>query len=1161
MINWTSSQLNAINVKNSNILVSAAAGSGKTAVLVERVIKLICDENNPVDLDKLLIVTFTNAAAAEMKGRISERLNSYLLEHPNDTNVRRQLSLVPVANISTIDSFCINLVREYFFKLDISRDFSILDNSEQLLLEEVVLQSIIEEKYEDANESFKDLVELLSTTKNDNNLIACVKRINNYISAQAFPFEWLDSVCEIYNPEVDFVKTKVYRTIAFEINEAIGYAKELLNNSSSNLDEYDSMYDSYSAMINEDGDIFKRVGALLNEKKWNELKEYVNNIKFDNAPRAKKDANAEIKTIVLNNRAIYKDIINKDIKGLVSADIEEIKADNEYLYPRIKELISLVKEFNSVLLEAKKELNSYSFSDIEHFAIELLFYNENREIIRTELAKEYENTFYEILVDEYQDTNSAQDTLFKMLSNGHNRFMVGDIKQSIYRFRLAMPEIFLNKKHTYQPYDKASPEKRKQIMLDTNYRSREGICDYTNFVFSKLMSESAGGVDYTKEEYLYNGANYPYNSAPCAQLKLVNTPEDEDIDEYEAKEVASLILDKIKNKEQVRVSETETRNIEFGDFAILFRSSKNRLPVFSKVFSEFGIPVIANNRTNLFENNEVSILISLLRVVDNPIQDVPLLATLMSVFYGYTADEIASARVNHRNDKLYFAIIENDIFKKFNEDIERYRKYACSMSIESFIRLIIDETSYLSLISAMGNDEQRKLNVMKFVELAKSFDAGENVGLTAFMRYIDNIISSGYEIESAEVNANGENAVNLMSIHKSKGLEFPVVILAGSAHQYNKDDLRQLVLLNNELGIGLKVNNEEKLYRYNSIQYSGIKALNSRDLMSENLRVLYVAITRAKEQFITFASYKNINDKIDKLSGKIIDGRISPYVVKKASSDAELLIMTALLHKDADVLRDCCAVNIPSDTDFCFDLSVDIIGDKFEKKESAIETVNADEELVNRIKEKLSFEYKRTELSSYSSKLNASSLDKREQSYKFFASKKPSFISDGKLTGAEKGTAMHEFMQYCDYNNAKVDLEGEIKRIYDEGYLSEIQCASLNREKLKAFFNSALAKRMFKSKNLYREFKISSFVPISELEESEFNDRVLIQGIADCVFEEDGELVLVDYKTDYVKDEKELLNLYKNQINFYKNAVSKTLNMRVKEAMLYSFSLSKECIY
>ncbi len=1170
MPNWTKPQQNAIDARNSNILVSAAAGSGKTAVLTERVIKLITDINLDVDIDKLLIVTFTNAAAAEMKTRISNKLLKIIAEEQNNSNALRQLSLLPNAKISTIDSFCIALVRENFFKLDIEQDFRILDDSENALLEQTAIDELFDMLYEEDSIEFKELVNMFSSTKDDKGLTENVKKISRFISSQAFPDLWLDEACNTYNPEIEFKNSFWAQYVVNETNELLKVVKDLHSQAINVLNPFDEKHAKLFDVLESDGKI---IDALIDNAKtdrWDEEFEMLKVFKssFVRFPSVKCDE----KDFVKANRDLYKNIIIKSIPPMYSITSSDYMNDCEVFYPLIKKLTDIVKQFNQKTYEMKKELNAFTFSDTEHFAINLLFYpDENGEIVKTDLAKELESSFYEILVDEYQDTNAAQDTLFQVLSNGKNRFMVGDVKQSIYKFRLAMPSIFTDKKDSFTLYDESNNDINQKIILSNNFRSRKGVCDYVNFVCKQVMSKKVGGIEYNEEEMLNSSADFNDTDIPSAQIKYAVTPEGEDADEYEAHQIANYIIKKINNKEQIKDG-NGYRTIRYGDFAILLRSAKRRMNVIAEVFSQYGIPTVSNNKVNLFDNKEVTILLNFLRTIDNPTQDIPLLATLMSVFYGYSADDISQAKVDCPYGNLYSSISSSNAFSRFVDDLKTYREYASSMSVENLVRQIIKDTSYLSLISAMGNHEQRVQNIMLLVDIAKRFDNGENVGLTAFIRYIDSIIDNKFNVESACVNASGVDAVTIMTVHHSKGLEFPVCILAGANHKYNKDDVNKGIMQLNaqQNGIGLKVYNDEKLCRYDSLQYSVLKDINNYELMSENLRVLYVAMTRAKEQFVTFitVSSKGIEKYVDKRSKKLISSSsssvpvISPFVVKEVNTDAELLTLCALIHKDGKILRDMCSKNdIGFDMYTDFHLDIELLDVESEPEQTEPQQVSYNPELLSQINDKLSFKYEHLGVSAFTSKRTASSLDAPEQDFKYSATSKPAFLSKGNMTSAQKGTAMHTFMQFCDYKFAKENLENEIERLVSFSFLTDEQAKVLDRKRLSAFFNGNFADRMFGSSHIYREIKVSSFVPVNEIEDTDFTDEVLIQGIADCVFEENGELVLVDYKTDKADSEEELLDKYKNQIAFYKKAVAKTLNKPVKEAVLYSFSLNKVCIY
>lgn len=1162
MPQWTPQQNNAITARNRNILVSAAAGSGKTAVLVERVRQMICNKENPVDIDKLLIVTFTNAAAAEMRYRISKSLSECIKNNPGDSFYKRQLSLIPNAKICTIDSFCVNLVKENFFDLSINQDFATLEESELQLLEDNIISDVLDEYYEENDDDFISLAESFTSPGNEKPLINAIKKILRFIYAQPFPYHWLNNALELYNPNVPFEDTIWFEYIKNEIDNLFNLAEELITENISLVDfDTEDINNKFIDVFEDDLSVLSGMRNTY-EKSWNELLN-IDTVKFKTMPRTTKiDSIAAAK--LKNNRENYKTILTKDIPSFFISTAKEYAEDMASLYPKFAMLIRLVKDVDERLMAEKKERNSYSFSDIEHFAINLLFSldEESGKIIRSDLAENLSENFYEILVDEYQDTNEAQDLLFTYLSNGKNLFTVGDIKQSIYRFRLAMPDIFNKKKKMYSSYDENDNNTSSKIILDKNFRSRKDICSFVNFVFSNIMSSQLGEVEYNSEEYLNCGADYSDTDVPSADIRILNGVKGEDTDKKEAAYIAKIIKQKVKSGELIKDGDTY-RPVRYGDFAILMRSLKNHINDYSQVLTDYGIPIICDNSTNLFENSEIRMLMSLLRTIDNPMQDIPLLATLMSPFYGFTADELAEIKIGTNAKGLYSCIFnaDNQKVKDFIKDRAELRKLSVTMSVAGFIRYIVESKGMIAFINAMGNSEQRYQNILKLISFASKFDNGVNVGLTAFIRYIDKIVSSDKSVDSASLTSGSTDAVTIMSVHHSKGLEFPICILAGASRQYNKQDLSDKILLNTNLGLGLKCHNEELMYQYNSIPYAVIKSKNTTELMSENLRVLYVAMTRAKEQFITFITCDNIERKAKKLSAGIVNGKILPYMCRKIQCDADFFILCTLIHPHGQKLRTLADSDYVS-YDFDFPLNLEI-ADEIEVPEQTEEYIfaDSDEKIISQIKEKLGFSYKRKELEGLSTKLTASMLDSSEQGFEYITSSKPSFMNKHELTPAQRGTAMHAFMQYCDYLNAKNNLESEIDRMLDMGFISEEQAKSLDAERLHKFFSSDFATRMFSSNKIHREIKVSSFIKANEIYDTEYDDPVLIQGIADCVFEEDDGLVLVDYKTDRIKDEQQLLARYEKQVMFYKNAVSKTLKKNVKSAVLYSFYLNKICEY
>lgn len=1161
MPKWTPQQNNAITARGRNILVSAAAGSGKTAVLVERVIKKITDSENPVDIDKLLIVTFTNNAASEMKFRITKSLKEILRKEPFNQNAQRQLNLMPNAKICTIDSFCINLVRENFFELGINQDFTNLDENEASLLEDEIISNLTDELFENNDEEFIKLVEQFNTPGNEKPFINAVKKVRRFIYAQPFPYSWAYKMSELYNSNTAFENSKWFEYIKGEADYLISIAKKCVSNNISLLNQIDDskLNEKFENLFLNDKSLIDNVSDLLNTS-WDDL------VKLGVPSFARLVSTAkldeELASEIKANRNTYTNIIKKEIPAFFICSKEDYVKSLNTLYPIIKKLIDFVKIVDARLMVEKNERNSYSFSDTEHFAINLLFTPDGDKIIKKELADRLSAEFEEILVDEYQDTNEAQDLLFAYLSNGHNLFTVGDVKQSIYRFRLAMPNIFNSRRKLYTDYNPNDNEKSSRIILDKNFRSSKGICEYVNFIFSKVMSERVGELDYNAQNRLNFGANYKKNDIPSAQIHILDGAKGEETDTREAIQIAKLIRKKIDSKEQIKDGD-EYRDIRYSDFAILFRSMKNHVDSYVEVFTDMSIPVQCDNSSNLFENNEIKLILSLLRTIDNPTKDISLLSTMMSPIYAFTADELAQIRIENKQKNFYFSVVnsQNEKVLNFLEDIKNLKELSVTMSVSNFIRYLVEDKGIVAFINAMGNGEQRYQNILALISFAQKFDSGVNIGLTSFIRYIDKIIDTDKGIDSKSIVSGKDDAVTIMTVHHSKGLEFPICILAGAARSYNTGELTENLLINTVYGFGLKVHNEKRMYNIQSIPYSVIKSKSANELMSENLRVLYVAMTRAKEQFITFVSCQNIERKMQTLYSKLIDGEITPYAVKSCKSDADIILLCSLFHQNAGQLQELAGCRLfanPAD----FDMSIDIDkSENFEEDEIKLEKAEYQESTVKEITDKLSYKYDYLPLSNVTSKMTASSLDDSDTNFEYITSSKPAFMNKAEMTPAMRGTAMHTFMQFCNYNFAKDNLDEEIENLVSGGFITEEQGKSLDKKRLASFFNSSLAKRMFNSDKIYREIKVSTFLSANEVYGIDFDDKILVQGIADCVFEESGHLVLVDYKTDRVKDENELLERYKKQLNFYKYAIEKTLKMPVKEVMLYSFYLEKECIY
>lgn len=1165
MPKWTPAQQNAIDARGGTVLVCAAAGSGKTAVLVERVIQLLLEEAQPVDVNRLLIVTFTNAAAAEMRERISKALSAQILLQPGNQHLLRQQMLLPGAKICTIDAFCKDLVQENFYRLPIAQDFRILDESERTVMEEEAAAAVLERLYQEESPAFLSLVELLSSSRNDDALNYYIMKLHDYVMAHPFPNQWLDRMVGMYAENIPLDKSIWAALIQAHTRSALSYLCRQLERCDALLACDAVLSDKIRPVIAND--LFQ-INALLRTDGWDQTINAFDQLTFQRFPTIKGYADHPEKNHVMAVRKEIKKTM-ESLRALYCATVQEHKEDMVRLAPIVAVLAEAVKQFHQTLAQRKQGENALSFADIEHYALKLLVAEKGDTFERTELALELRHQYDQILIDEYQDTNRAQDMLFQALSNDDNLFMVGDVKQSIYRFRQAMPQIFTEKKESFARYDGRSFP--AQIVLDQNFRSREQVCKFINFIFETLFSKEVGELTYSSEEALHCGAGYPDSAEPSVGVHILNAPglSAKDSDTYEAEYLARLIRDKIKAGTLVSDKAGGQRRAEYGDFAVLFRSASAHIPNYIKVFKQYGIPVSSEAGSAFFETPEIVTMLSLLRVLDNPMQDIPLLSVMMSPLFGFTPDELGLMKIEDRKSALYTCVSHyaktGDVkTQRFFETLNRLRTYSVTMPAGSFVRKVFGETSYVAIAKSMGEPRQREANLNLLLEYADYFEQSGKKGLSAFIRFIDKVSESGQKLGGANVRSGNQKAVSLMSIHRSKGLEFPICILAGNSRKYNNASIRENLLLHPELGAGLKVHNEALLYQYASVPYNAVRLAIKNAEMSENLRVLYVAMTRAREQLILLMTENHLERRLVKLAGAVSSGALSSYLVGNMASDGELLLSCVLLHKDAELLRQLAGTDVrlkPSG----FPLDVRIVKELEEAAQEVglVSAVPADPQLVQKIKEKLTFHYPFTQLANVAAKRNASSLDEKKADQTYFAVSRPAFLSSDGLTSAQKGTAMHAFMQHCDYQAAKSDVNAEAERMLSKGFLNERERQVLAQEKLAGFFHSSFAERIFRADKVMREIKFAAFVNAAEIypELKQSEEQIYIQGIADCVFIENGSMVVVDYKTDRVKEEDELLSRYRNQLRFYCTALENTYQMPVKECYLYSFYLDRPLQY
>ena len=1165
---WTDNQKKAIEARGMQVLVSAAAGSGKTAVLTERVKRILCDVSNPCMVNEILVVTFTKAAAAEMRERIYKAIEAELKDDSeNNEYLRRQMNLLPVGDICTIDSFCSKIVKDNFHLADVSSDFKILDDKDNNELMQAVCDSLINELYEENNEDFITLTKMFLNDRDDSEFYEILRKLYEYSRAYPSPQQWLLDVAEAFSPEI-LPENTVWAEHIFKYASMLSeFHINRLEKCISIMDEAGGFSSDYYLRFRGTADKLKILFDCVNNRNWDGMVSVINEGIIVKPYARNSKVDEYVKELTKN---VFDDV-EKDVGDLKKHTLpttEEHKKDCETLYPVIKKLCESVIRLTEMLDAKKKELNAYSFDDILHKTLDLLVTcDDNGNEIETALLKELRNKYKEILIDEYQDTNEAQNKIFRLISrNCENMYAVGDVKQSIYRFRLASPDLFIKLKDELNDYD--GLKKPSKIILEKNFRSREGIDKTVNFIFSKLMTRAVGEIDYNEDEYLYFGADYPEKNTPDTEIICINDEEcEEEISEPQV--VASYIKRVMSSGVKVTGKKSE-RNIKWGDFCILLRSTKNKAEAYADALKENGIPVSVSTEENSSDYKEIQFLSSLIRVINNPLIDIPLISVLMSPVFGFTADELAEIRMINSKSDLYVCLIEYSKTsvkaESFLRKLKLYRNIAASHSVDELVKYVINDLSVNDIYYAAGEGEQRRANIKGFISFAENFVENGRKGLNVFVRALNYVTENG-EMKSAVNSTSDDNSVKIMSIHKSKGLEFPYVILADCSKGFNRRDSYNSMTLSKETGIGLKIRDDELFTRYHSLSSSATEKSILFGDISEEIRILYVALTRAKEHltFICDVSGKTLRKKV-KLNSHFsaADGKISPYAVYKASNMSEWILSCFAFHKDCKVIRDCCGVEIigkEATTDFGVDVSY---YDDFDNV-AVTDTIESDnvalynEELLEEISNKINYVYP-YETNGILAKVAASSTEKHRDSKAFFATKKPQFLKGG-FTGADKGTAVHKFLEFADFEKTLYNTEEEIKRLFNEHLLTEEEINVLDIETVKLFVCSDIISRLLKSEKVLKEYEFSVLRPAEEVyenvSESVKGEQIVVQGKLDCAFIENGEAVLIDYKTDKISDESIFVSTYKNQLDIYADALYQCMGVKVKEKYIFSFNLKK----
>ena len=1267
-IDFTDEQKRVINIRDKNVLVSAAAGSGKTAVLVERIFSLISDEKRGIDIDHLLVVTFTKAAAAEMRERVHKRIAEELYKHPENAHLQKQYALVHRAMITTIDAFCQNVLRNHFHEIGLDPDFRVMDEGEKQLMRKDVLSQLLEEKYREGDEAFADAAMFFAPkSAGDLEFEECILELQNYSESFAWPEKFLTE--RKNDNKGTFQKLAgVKITNGVVTGDALGvyFAKFLLGITNGYIEAYEAalticnMPDGPNALTDAFTQERDNLKLAMNAQDLQDLgqalKDYKNNL-IPKLPAVKKgEADEGLKKECTTLRNKVKEGVNKIIKAYFTPDLSGSTAFSDKTAPYIDTLLDVTIEFRKRFMDRKAQEHVVDFGDMEHFALNVLVGEDGQP---TPVAKQYREYFKEIMVDEYQDSNLVQDILLGAISSDdpkkYDRFMVGDVKQSIYGFRQARPDLFLDKFNTYPGADGC-----ERIDLAKNFRSREEVLASVNEIFERIMQPATGGIAYDKAARLYLGADYEKgyqgefrtellmfdpkdlaqtegtasgdrsadkkenSSVNCGSAESSgNTAEnpaeqeesgvDAEEDEYTAEEAEAVVLAHVvKELKKGRVTERTKgedgkeikffRPARYSDIVILHRSPAKIADAIGRIFETEGIPVSISTGGGYFSVPEIQQVMQLLRTINNPLNEIPLYGVLVSAFGGFTPEMIGEVRAKHRQtvetekskkqvDKPLWEIVRAE-FPEFANKIENYRKLSTYRTVRELLQIIFDDHNYLELLSAMPAGAKRRANAEMLLSYASAYEKTSYFGLYHFVRYIDQLEKYTQD-KTSEADVLGESAdvVRLMSIHKSKGLEFPLTVLAGMGKQFNLTDTSSKLVHDNEFGLGYIYVDIEKRTKSKTLRHELVAQKIKEDTLSEEMRLLYVAMTRAKEKLVMVGRFPGAADVLDKaLSGGKDRITYADFVKSKSYLDMVLPVLGKCGSIDSRTI---------GYSDLELSKSEEQISLLSKRQELSNAGERADKDEVTALKERFLYEYPFKSLESLYTKTTVSELkmaamlDQDEAAYEQFESREtdvyvPRFRQgEQKISGAVRGDSYHRVMEIMDFDRtlgkvlsgipcdiktftekvsgAHAQIMGAVSEFLDESLkerkISEECRKAVNPAKITQILKTPLAYRMWRSafsKKLFREQPFVMSLSAARVNK-EFppEEKVLIQGIIDAFFEEEDGIVLLDYKTDSIENGEALVNRYSTQLDYYQEAIENLTGLKVKERVLYSFHLGE----
>lgn len=1200
-VKFTAEQQQVIDLRGRNILVSAAAGSGKTAVLVERIITRLTKDNPPLDVDRILVVTYTEAAAAEMKERIHMAIEKALDENPGNAHLLRQASLIHQAQITTVHQFCMSVIRDYFHVIDLDPVFRVGESGEMELLRQDVLETVLEQAYLEGDSEFVDFVECFAFGKDDKQLENLIIQLYDASRSYPNPTKWLKQCVQqydVHSPEE--LECKPFITeIMSDVFQCLKETRELLDYAAGLCEEEDGPF-SYKETICCD---IEQVDSLCKADTFSDMQKAMRGIDFLSLKACRNKEVCPIKKEQVQNvHKTVKKVITQLKEQYFSETVSKLQEDMLASKSHMQTLCNLVIAFETAFKNAKRQKNLIDFSDMEQYALQILTREEGGVLVPSAVAESYQHKYEEVMIDEYQDSNHVQETILTSVSRvaagKPNVFMVGDVKQSIYRFRLSRPELFMEKYNLYS----ADDSKQQRIDLHKNFRSRREVLDSTNFVFEQIMIPSFGGITYDEKAALNVGADYVEQEGNETEVLLIEAPELKAAEqrELEAETVAARIKELVGKHQVFDKKLGAYRAASYGDIVILSRSFQGWADVYSDVFKKADIPIYVSSRQGYFQTREIQLLLNYLRILDNPRQDIPFTAILTSMFAGISTEELAEIQTATEGDTVYEKVrsyMENGDniqlqrrLQVFVNTFEHFREKVPYTAIHTLLWQLMDETGYGHYVAALPGGVQRTANLEMLVEKAVAFEGTSYKGLFHFVRYMEQL--QNYEVDFGEAGVANEYAdtVSFMTIHKSKGLEFPIVFVVGTSKRFNMSDASGNIVIHPKLGVGINRINSQARTKKPTLLKTMISQKIQKESAAEELRVLYVAMTRAKEKMILTGT---VTDLEGILSGMLsISNHKSvqlPYLtLTKASSYLDWILSALFRNKCLSELLERYGLSLSCNSSlYEKDVPIQVHTTSLQELAytEASETLQAhftkqilqdwdatqtyDEQMRRQIKEQFSYCYPHKDSSYVKQKISVSELKKRaymNDGDEIIREEEiipllPKFVQEeSELTGATKGTLYHKLLENLDLSRdySEAELVDVMNQLLGE------QASIIRVRDIMRFLSSPIGRRVQDASrrgNYHAEQPFVLGVPVQSVyPEADENEMMVVQGVIDVYFEEAGDLVVLDYKTDRVLEGSQLVNRYHTQLDYYAQALERLTGKRVKEKIIYSFALHQEIV-